>query len=89
MELPRCHSGESDRFLIDLWDERSTSRQNPALARTKNISRLSSRQLNRVAAALSVGHRRKREAIIDEKRSLESAHTTFRRRAYQLPQTKG
>jgi CRP-like cAMP-binding protein len=40
----------------------------------KNISWLSSRQLNRLAAALSVGTVEKGEVIIDEKHSLESAY---------------
>jgi CRP-like cAMP-binding protein len=40
----------------------------------KNISWLSSRQLNRLAAVLSVGTVYKRNVIIDEKHSLESAY---------------
>jgi hypothetical protein len=40
----------------------------------KNISWLSSRQLNRVAAALSVSAAEKREVIIAEKHSPDSAH---------------
>src|SRR3984957_6938433 len=40
----------------------------------KNISWLSSRQLNRLAAALSMNEVDKREIIIDDKHSPESAH---------------
>jgi signal-transduction protein with cAMP-binding, CBS, and nucleotidyltransferase domain len=40
----------------------------------KNISWLSARQLNRLAAALTVTAADKREIIIDEKHSPESAH---------------
>jgi hypothetical protein len=40
----------------------------------KNLSWLSSRQLNRLAAALLVDTVEKREVIIDEKYSFESAY---------------
>src|ERR1700681_608311 len=44
------------------------------LCALKNISWLSSRQLNRLAAALSMNEVEKREIIIDDKHSPESAY---------------
>jgi hypothetical protein len=51
----------------------------------KNISWLSSRQLNRLAAALSVSAVEKRDVIIAEKHSPDPA---VRRGPYQLPQSQ-
>jgi len=63
--------GQVDRF--DAMEARRTAKVR-SLRGLKNISWLSSPQLNRVAAALSISTVEKREIIIDDKHSPESAY---------------
>jgi hypothetical protein len=55
----------------------------------KNISWLSSRQINRLADSLSIGAVEKREIIIDDKFSRIRLRPAVRSRAYHLPQPQG
>jgi CRP-like cAMP-binding protein len=66
-----CRPSESDKiYAMDA--ERAADIRN--LRGLKNISWLSSRQLNRLAAALSMNEVEKREIIIDDKHSPETAY---------------